>query len=388
MNALKWWIYLIVFCLPLYLLRFKIFGIPTTALELMIYGLFLFWLANKGYKNLSAVFKDERLLVLGIILLMVGISVATGFSWDLRVSAGIWKGWFADAVLFFVIFATTLKSKDIKKVFYGFVLSGFVVSVISLVYLLQGNLNFQGRLQGIYDSPNFLAMALSIPLIISLCFSLRFPFRTSSKKHLNMGCFLYPMFCLLFLLVLLFTKSYGAWLGIAVALVFGTVVYLYGQNKKKLALLLIIFIFAVIFIFGIIKIQSLEGLKSFDARFVIWQKAWQVFKTYPIIGIGPGTFQDYFPLYPKWGVPQPHNIFLAFLTQTGLLGFIGFIVLLIWFFRNGLKLFKTQYSLLLIMIMAYILIHGLVDTTYWKNDLAMIFWIIIGSVLVFKKELR
>ena len=36
----------------------------------MIYGLFLFWLANKGYKNLSAIFKDERLLVLGIILLI------------------------------------------------------------------------------------------------------------------------------------------------------------------------------------------------------------------------------------------------------------------------------------------------------------------------------
>jgi len=25
----------------------------------------------------------------------------------------------------------------------------------------------------------------------------------------------------------------------------------------------------------------------------------------------------------------------------------------------------------------YILIHGLVDTTYWKNDLSIIFWLVI-----------
>ena len=103
----------------------------------------------------------------------------------------------------------------------------------------------------------------------------------------------------------------------------------------------------IILALGLIKIKSIEGLKSFDARFVIWQKAWQVFKTYPIVGIGPGTFQDYFPLYPKWGVPQPHNIFLAFLLQTGIVGFIGFIMLLVWFLKNGLKLLETQYSLLI-----------------------------------------
>ncbi|TSC53324.1 MAG: hypothetical protein LiPW39_336 [Parcubacteria group bacterium LiPW_39] len=29
-------------------------------------------------------------------------------------------------------------------------------------------------------------------------------------------------------------------------------------------------------------------------------------------------------------------------------------------------------------VMVYILVHGLLDTTYWKNDLALIFWAIIA----------
>lgn len=31
--------------------------------------------------------------------------------------------------------------------------------------------------------------------------------------------------------------------------------------------------------------------------------------------------------------------------------------------------------------MIYALVHGLVDTTYWKNDLALMFWLIIGGGL-------
>ena len=31
--------------------------------------------------------------------------------------------------------------------------------------------------------------------------------------------------------------------------------------------------------------------------------------------------------------------------------------------------------------MIYILIHGLVDTTYWRNDLAVVFWMIIAANL-------
>lgn len=413
MSIVKQGIYLVVFCLPLYLIRLKIFGIPTTVLELMIYGLFLLWLINKGYKDLWSALKHEKLLIWSIVLLLVGAGLATAFSWDLRISAGILKGWFIDAVVFFLIFVSVIKKDDIKNVFNILICSGLVISMISLVYLIQGNFNYQGRLQGIYNSPNFLAMALAVPLLLSLWLFLRTSLKTCSHKDTGQRpnealpsisaspstvrlslrmVFLVSSFLLLSI-ILFFTKSFGALLGILGALAFGLIVYLYNKGKIKWILGIIVLVFVFILAFGLIKIKSLEGLKSFDARFVIWETAIDAFLTRPITGIGPGTFQDYFPPYPKWGVPQPHNIFLAFLIQTGIVGFIGFILILIWFFKSGFKnfqfsisKFQSIFNLQLLLIMIYILVHGLVDTTYWKNDLAIMFWTITGLMLVIKKE--
>jgi O-antigen ligase len=211
----------------------------------------------------------------------------------------------------------------------------------------------------------------------------------------NIRLFLYFVFCILFLVVLFFTKSFGALLGVLVAGGFWLVVYLYNKNKQKLLLGVIFAIFALIVIVGSIKISSIEGSKSFDARFVIWSQAINVFVEHPLTGIGPGTFEAYFPPYPKWGVPQPHNIFLAFLIQTGLIGFIGFILILIWFFSRILKTGhclpagrQGHWDLVILALMMYILAHGLVDTTYWKNDLSVVFWIIVGLMLINKKEPR
>ncbi len=43
--------------------------------------------------------------------------------------------------------------------------------------------------------------------------------------------------------------------------------------------------------------------------------------------------------------------------------------------RNvGLRAMSEQITYISLAIMLYILLHGLVDTTYFKNDLAVVFW--------------
>ena len=379
MTFLRKGIYLIIFCLPLYLIKIVIFKVPTTVLELLIYALFLFWLTQKGYKGLWGVVKHERLLVWGVLFLLAGISIATVFSRDLRMSAGIWKAWFIDPILFFVVFVTVIRQEDIKNVFKCIIFSGFVVAAISLVYLICGDLNYQGRLQGIFNSPNYLAMYLAIPLLLSFRFALRGLLggakgTTKGIKGVAMG--IYGAISLIIIIALFYTQSFGVLSGILGVISLGLIVYLYQKNKKTLALILIVVGFALGLIIGLWKISSTEGLKSFDARFVIWDKAIEAFKYNAFVGIGPGTFEMYFPPYPKWGVPQPHNIFLAFLIQAGIIGFVGFILILIWFYKNSAR------NLALFCLMTYILVHGLTDTTYWKNDLSVMFWILIGITTV------
>jgi len=81
-------------------------------------------------------------------------------------------------------------------------------------------------------------------------------------------------------------------------------------------------------------------------------------------------------------VPEPHNLYLAFWFHTGILG-------IIWL---GLIIKKSIYSLLsnknilwLNISFASILIYGLFDTVFWKNDLAVLFMIVLIGLFIIKK---
>lgn len=400
MKILKLGVYLAVFCLPLYLIKFSFFGLPFNVLEAIILALFLAWLIKNKANGIRELFKKRRIIIWPIILILFGAILATIFSWDLRLSLGILKGWFVIPFLFFAVLITTINQEEIKKVLNAFVFSGFTVSVISLIYLILGKLDVHGRLQGIYNSPNYLAMYLAPCLLMVITFLLikiqpykdtrqrpSETLRSVSASPLTMRLGLREVFLviefLIILVVLIFTKSYGAWIGLIAAIFF--LLFLKANKYFKFILILL----AVISV--VVLITSLVGSRgaSYNARWVIWDKALEVFRQYPLFGIGPGTFEYYFPPYPKWGVPQPHSIYFAFLLQTGIIGFVGFIWLLILFFRDGFKLFTVNRSLsavILISIMIYFLAHGFFDTTYWKNDLSVMFWLVVGSMTILKRQ--
>ena len=124
---------------------------------------------------------------------------------------------------------------------------------------------------------------------------------------------------------------------------------------------------------------------SFSSRIMIWKSSIKILKDNWVVGIGPGNFQEtylqyqkYSPPYLEWAVPYPHNIFLAFWIQAGIIGLVGFLLLISSWFWKVLKNKKPQDENLrcaVLGVMFYILLHGLVDTTYFKNDLAVIFWL-------------
>jgi O-antigen ligase len=166
----------------------------------------------------------------------------------------------------------------------------------------------------------------------------------------------------------------------------------FGENKfSKRYLSILIFIFlALLFILkDTAKFQdfvSFDDRSSLASRVMIWESAGKILTDNYVLGIGPGNFQakyleyqKFFPLYLQWAVPHPHNIFLAFWLSTGLIGFFSFLGILYLFFRKsipGIK-FNDAVNVISLGIIIYFLLHGLVDTTYFKNDLAVIFWLAI-----------
>ena len=367
-------IYLIVFSLPLYLVGFKIAWIPVTVLELMIYALFIIWLfyfiKNKKVRSLQ-----KSNLSIPILLIFLGVTISTLFSSDIQVSAGIWKAWFLAPILFFIVIINTVKTKkQIKNIIIAFVLSGSFVALIALFYWFNENLTYDNRLQAFYNSPNYLAMFLSPVLFLSF-------YIYSFVKNKILKTLLIADYLLLITVIYL-TYSYGAWFGLI-----GATIFVLIFSKIKLRYILLFFLIIILFFSFQVSSYKFQGFLDFsypslESRLIIWQSSWGIIKDHSLIGIGPGMFQEYyldeqvnFEPYPEWAVPQPHNIFLAFWLQTGLIGLIGFIWLIIIIFLN----YKPKIlSFILLYAIIYILIHGLVDTTYWKNDLSVIFWVIIA----------
>ncbi|MFA7169298.1 MAG: O-antigen ligase family protein [Candidatus Paceibacterota bacterium] len=446
-KKIKNGVYGIIFLLPTYLVRFLLFGIPTTALEIMIYILFVLWfLENRKNLDVSGgikkFYKSDRLLFWGISFLLVGVVLSTVNSINLRTSLGIFKGWFVDPFLFFIIFTSEIKNqKQITNTLMSFVLSGFAVALVGIAYAINNMFTFDGRLRAFYESPNYLAMYLAPAFLFAVYLFIfekdfgkdtnRFeddkketlPFlsfrtdmrNTSAETKYHNVCLStvkrffssilsiqndkkWQVVILLVILSAVFlTKSYGAILGIAVALLCFLLkryqnrnIQFFADNKKTLTTLVVV---ALVW-FSFLTLQKYEQLvnagerSSLASRFMIWDASHEMLNDSPFFGIGPGTFQQVYLNYQsrfsvpylEWAVAEPHNTFLAFYLQSGLIGLVGFLLLLFWLLK------KVRISDIIFLFLIYFFIHSLVDTLYWKNDLAMIFWLVVGGGFLSKEK--
>ncbi|MDD3487044.1 MAG: O-antigen ligase [Candidatus Moranbacteria bacterium] len=259
--------------------------------------------------------------------------------------------------------------------------SGVAVSAVGLAYEISGATTYDGRLAAFWSSPNQLAMYLAVPFLVGVYFAKR-ETRNEKREFFYSGLILTA-------LALFFTKSYGAWLALGISLLVWLVFELKNKVKIKNVFLVGLIITALLSWAGVSKFQAIQkmgGRSSLASRIMIGKSAGLMAQKNPFFGIGPGNFQEkyleyqkYFPPYLEWSVPQPHNIFLAFWLESGILGFAGFVWVSFLFFRdNKISIQKDRdLGILFSAVMAYILAHGLVDTTYWRNDLAVVFWAVV-----------
>ena len=126
-------------------------------------------------------------------------------------------------------------------------------------------------------------------------------------------------------------------------------------------------------------------------RPVIWNAALNVFNENPVIGLGPGVFfevsQNYLrnilkenpalnldnpnlPSYHKIDKLNPHNIFLVMLAETGLFGFLFFIVLIV---TLSIIYIKSKHYISLLLLLNFLMISALSNfAPYYKYYLIIV----------------
>jgi O-antigen ligase len=373
-------IYIAIFFLPAYLIRFDIFGMPTNVLEAAISLIFILWIFEKGYQDVSVdpfkkYFIPSALIFFGLVL---SILVNKNYT----VGLGIIKSWFLFPIMFVFLARQAVKKENILNIFFALYFSAFFVSLTAMFYLMSGNLTYDGRLQGFFNSPNYLAMYLAPALIVLQVKSLKFPPKANQPLAEKI---IFLISGLIILTTFYFTYSYAAWIAVVLSLIVVTIF----KNKKVIKNKTIVMLLLMIILLFAVQANSekLLNLKSYnrsslDSRMMIWRSAGKILEENWVFGVGPGNFQykyleyqKYYPPYLEWAVPHPHNLYLAFWLYGGILSLAGFIWLVGIWLKETTKKRDSAVKFVALGIMAYILIHGLADTTYFKNDLAILFWL-------------
>ena len=147
---------------------------------------------------------------------------------------------------------------------------------------------------------------------------------------------------LLCLLAIALTGSLGGWIALATGLAcMGALAATRTRGRK--ALVIAGLAFAVIGIgvtfFGPLLDWMAERSQTMANRKTYWHSAAGIFKEAPILGVGPGNFQDYYYEFKpddQQEVNKVHNDYLQVLVETGLLGLLAFLTLLGWGLRRAL----------------------------------------------------
>lgn len=380
---------LIVAFLPSYLLRFQIGNIPITVLEGIILITTLIWIIQhrNDWKKigLSAIKGKmppapfNRWLI-ATILLLIAATVSIFVSTDTRAAMGIYKAYFVEPLLFFSIFISTVKTDaDKKQIIWALLLGTLPITIFAIIQKFTGwlipNPFWQAvetrRVTSFFGYPNAVALYVAplLPLAIYLW-----------NRRLGQKILLI-IIIITGILAIIFAQSTGAIIALAgTAILFGLI------NKKTRPWALgAMIIFAVIFFTTPLKqpfanevlFQGVSG----QLRLNMWGETVEMLKTHPILGAGLANYQT---AVRPWHILRwaeiylyPHNLFITFWSETGLLGLVAFLWLIILFFKKTIAN-HTRLSKTLIASMIIILIHGLVDVPYFKNDLSVIFWTLIG----------
>ncbi len=419
---LNWAIFLTLFSLPAYLLRFTIITIPSTLLEAMIIIVFLVWLLkDKPWKNFKKRNFKKRIkypyyleIITILIAAWLGLWVA-GFSTG---ALGIFKAYFLEPIMFYIVLVNR-GYINTRKFIWPLALSALVVSLIAIYQQFSLGLSLetimQTKVSSIFSYPNALGLYLGPIIILSFGLFLAYPKRsnllTSSKKLLLLSTIVFSF------LAIIFARSEGAIAAVLISFLLIAILLNKKTRKVTLISLALIAIFTSLHAptFNYIKNRATLMDLSGQIRRQQWKETTEMLTDKRFLtGAGLDNYQNALKPYHQEGIfvkdqndPDwhrkvvwdreyhkqawqpveiylyPHNIFLNFWTEITLLGAILFIWLILRAIFDLMKMLKNLnqsqkgIALGVLASLFVILIHGLVDVPYFKNDLSVLFWIII-----------
>lgn len=416
---------LIIAGTPLYLIRGSLLGIPFTLLEGMILIAFFVWFFIRDGAKIKTLFKKEertpypyRLEIIGVLLVSFTSVIVAGLN---NAAFGALKAYFFEPLMVFILIINLFSDNEgRKKIIWSLGLSALIISLFAIYQKITGHFisnpfwaaTESRRVISFFEYPNALGLFLA-PLI--MIFSGRLVSILPEKK-IGEKIFLLATI-ILSLLTIFFARSEGALVALMIGFFVGALLI---KKARPIAIILAVVASIGIFSYAPLKDFTINKITLNDLSGQIRKQQWiETKKMFAAghfwLGAGLSNYQTTVATYHQEGIflknndPDwlekirsseefrkqmwqpteiylyPHNILLNFWTELGLLGALLFFWIIVKFLWQSFKLYlkekeihKKYLALGLLTSMLIIVIHGLVDVPYFKNDLSVLFWLLIA----------
>ncbi|HEU0051385.1 MAG TPA: O-antigen ligase family protein [Patescibacteria group bacterium] len=385
-------LWLLPFFLPTFLVRFHIWVIPTTLLELYVMVLLVDFSAQFGFLGWKQGW--QRLgswrwpILAWLVASLIGVIAAP----DKVAGLGLWRAHVLEPLLVLVTLARMLEtSQDVKRLYRSLILVTGVIAAWAVVQFCTGfgiPSPWNVAISAGRRATSFLWYPNAVSLFVAPVGAFAFVrWLRERREHWSLIGWISALagICV--------AKSNGGLL--AIGAVISIALLLYRKTRA------IAFGLATLGALVLALIPSLRMLVwktatlqewSGQVRLFQWRETWQMLKDHWFFGAGFGAYPAVFAAYHRAKAIEifqyPHNILLNVWSETGLLGVFSFFWILGKWIVDAYRNEKGDHLLFFASIapVIAIVLQGLFDVPYFKNDLAMAFWLLLFICLFWKRK--
>ena len=367
---------------PLYVVRFHI-GIPTTLLELVLVpaiacGLFAYWPELRWSTPFTV----------PAVVLLLGATLDTYFTPERVKGAGLWKAYFVEPMLAAVVMTAIARERQRARL----LLAGLAVACLVVVaaevrlqvpLILEHQYNFKTPQSAIYTTANAIPLFLEAPAALALAIALHGDRRldrvlaglTYAASVVEIGLSFSRLGWVAVIVLTLAVAAFHRrrWWVLGGAALVGLAAFAGSSSIRERVL---------------VEFRPDDPYNTIGLRTVLWRSTLNMLSHQPVFGGGLSGFRDSIEAYRDPGYREdliyPHNLFLNFWTETGLIGLAGAVALFVQGFRHAWRWTRLEdawaraVAIGMFAALLAIAVHGLGDAPYFKNDLSLVFWTVLA----------
>ena len=375
-RAMSLW--LVILSIPLYTVRLYPLGLPTNLFEIILAVTFLGLLLDKRLARLEI--NRNTLIATGLVV--IGLIAGVLYSPDQLAAINIVKSWFiVPFILGWTVYSLVNKDK-IGQILQSLLVSTLPLSLLALYQQINTEyITIDQRVSAWFDSSNYLSLYLAPILVMGMIYNRQVSGTQKNFNWLVIG---------LGILAVIYSGSLGGVSALVVGLIVGSISYRLTFPRKLIVPSVLLSAIVIYFAPTIFYVTNLFDRASLLVRYQVWEVATNMIQSHWLWGLGLKSFETNYPTYVgalqqpiiETNILHSHNLLFETWINLGLVGLLGCLWLVIqWVYQ----LVSIKDKIILATLgsgLAVIFFHGVIDVSFFKNDLSTVFAIIISLIYV------